>query len=845
MKISVKVKMAVLAVGIVIFLSIMGGVTLYGGRSVRQSTNITESQVAKFNLVRAIKLKQTELMLAGMNAMVDRDEGAVSENRMAIIEDASAFLVDRCEQLQQAVEEGQARQEAVAVTEVMQRMTRKIKEDMPRLIKENAARKKAVEDEFVDLDTRSNRLGFLVKNKLKTLLNVFHYRKDEVGEEAISGMRLSLDRLRLTLLEAFLDRDKGKLSDKHTAIIKMETDSLGKAVESFTIADASAREKNLLEALNKAVTELVTLARQELPALVAKGAAEKASMQAAFDEFNGGVKGDADRINGQLQAILEAFEAKTRQANIDLHAALDRTETWSLAAFLAAMVTLLPLLAYVTISIVRPLGKAVAYSRGIAKGDFGMKLDVRQQDEIGELCSAMTGITGVLQDIAGRIRATSNSVLKGDLRVTVPTEGLEGEFRNLAESTNQCTGSYLHYMDAMPLPLMAINNDYEIIYFNKAASDLAGFDKPEDYYRKVKCREVFKTADCNTANCACTRAMAELRAVTAETDAHPGGADMEIKYVGIPIRDEDGTACGAFEIIMDQTDIIRMQRQMDDLAERASAISAKLAESSRELNSRIDQANHGAEIQSGRAMETATAMEQMNATVLEVASSASQAAQNASQTMDKAMEGSEGTGKVVAAIGRLHAQTQILKEDMVTLGREAEAIGTVIDVITDIADQTNLLALNAAIEAARAGTAGRGFAVVADEVRKLAEKTMGATTEVNKAIGAVQESCSRNVRSTDAAAQAVDESTALAGEAGETLRLIVEYAGDSSSQIQSIAAASEEQSATAEQISQSTDEMSRISQETGETMRKAAAVVAEVDEMIQSLDGLISQMVKQ
>ena len=120
--------------------------------------------------------------------------------------------------------------------------------------------------------------------------------------------------------------------------------------------------------------------------------------------------------------------------------------------------------------------------------------------------------------------------------------------------------------------------------------------------------------------------------------------------------------------------------------------------------------------------ETATAMEEMNATVLEVAKNASQAAGTSDGARQKAQEGSGIVGRVVTDIAQVQKQSQALKQDMEGLGKQAEGIGHIMNVISDIADQTNLLALNAAIEAARAGDAGRGFAVVADEVRKLAKR---------------------------------------------------------------------------------------------------------------------------
>ncbi|GHV54337.1 hypothetical protein FACS1894206_06890 [Deltaproteobacteria bacterium] len=147
--------------------------------------------------------------------------------------------------------------------------------------------------------------------------------------------------------------------------------------------------------------------------------------------------------------------------------------------------------------------------------------------------------------------------------------------------------------------------------------------------------------------------------------------------------------------------------------------------------------SHGAEMQRARVESTASAMTEMNSTVMEVARNAGQASEQSEKTKDKANDGAELVNQVVKAINLVNKISGVLQTNMQELGAQAESIGGVMNVISDIADQTNLLALNAAIEAARAGEAGRGFAVVADEVRKLAEKTMSATQEVGGSITAI------------------------------------------------------------------------------------------------------------
>jgi methyl-accepting chemotaxis protein len=283
---------------------------------------------------------------------------------------------------------------------------------------------------------------------------------------------------------------------------------------------------------------------------------------------------------------------------------------------------------------------------------------------------------------------------------------------------------------------------------------------------------------------------------------------------------------------------------MLEAAGEADQVASQVEAASQELSARVEQAGRGSELQAVRLGETATAMEEMNATVLEVAKNASQAAESSDAARRKAKDGEDMVTQLVSGIGEVRDQALDLRENMNSLGEKAQGIGRVIGVINDIADQTNLLALNAAIEAARAGEAGRGFAVVADEVRKLAEKTMVATREVGEAIESVQAGARDNVARVDATVRAVQRVTDLAGQSGQALREIVELVDAASDQVRSIATASEEQSAASEEINRAVDEINRVSTETAQSMHDSVRTVMALagqshvlTDLIQSLRG--------
>jgi methyl-accepting chemotaxis protein len=282
-------------------------------------------------------------------------------------------------------------------------------------------------------------------------------------------------------------------------------------------------------------------------------------------------------------------------------------------------------------------------------------------------------------------------------------------------------------------------------------------------------------------------------------------------------------------------DILNAAQQLESVVEIVTS-------ASEQLSAQIEQSSRGAEEQAHRIGETATSMEEMNATVLEVARNASSAASTADQAKIKAEEGSKVVSQVVYGIEEVQKQSLEMKNDIGNLGKQAEGIGQILNVISDIADQTNLLALNAAIEAARAGEAGRGFAVVADEVRKLAEKTMTATKEVGEAIRGIQAGTRKNIDNVERSGKNIEEVTKLANTSGDSLKEIVSLAEVTTDQIRSIATASEEQSSASEEINHSIEDVSRVSSETADAMRQSAQAVGELANQAQVLKRLIEEM---
>ncbi|MGP3789030.1 MULTISPECIES: methyl-accepting chemotaxis protein [Pseudomonas] len=234
-------------------------------------------------------------------------------------------------------------------------------------------------------------------------------------------------------------------------------------------------------------------------------------------------------------------------------------------------------------------------------------------------------------------------------------------------------------------------------------------------------------------------------------------------------------------------------------------------------------------------------MQEMSATVQEVARNAEHASQAASTADDQAAQGDKVVTEAIAQIERLASEVNRSSEAMVSLQQESHKIGSVMDVIKAVAEQTNLLALNAAIEAARAGEAGRGFAVVADEVRGLAQRTQKSTEEIEELVAGLQSGTHRVASSLQSSCNLTESTVALARNAGVALHNITGSVSNIEAMNQQIAAASEQQSAVAEEISRSLVSVRDIADQAAAGSEQTAASSLELARLGNQLQTLVSR----
>jgi methyl-accepting chemotaxis protein len=265
----------------------------------------------------------------------------------------------------------------------------------------------------------------------------------------------------------------------------------------------------------------------------------------------------------------------------------------------------------------------------------------------------------------------------------------------------------------------------------------------------------------------------------------------------------------------------------------------QLASSAQSLSAVTEQTNLEVSSQKEETEQVATAMNQMTATVHDVARNAEEAAQAAQTADGKVESGQQVVRQSMARIEQLADSATSASSSIESLSAEIQNIGTVLSVIKSVAEQTNLLALNAAIEAARAGEQGRGFAVVADEVRALAKRTQQSTEEIERLVSALRSAAQSSVQQIQNSGELVKLAVSDALQTESALGSIAAAVSLIQQMNQQIAAAAEEQSSVAEEINRSVTSIRASADQSSLAMQGNAASSIELAQLGVELKGMV------
>jgi methyl-accepting chemotaxis protein/ABC-type oligopeptide transport system substrate-binding subunit len=324
----------------------------------------------------------------------------------------------------------------------------------------------------------------------------------------------------------------------------------------------------------------------------------------------------------------------------------------------------------------------------------------------------------------------------------------------------------------------------------------------------------------------------EQLASTESTSASVTQIDQSINSVRTSMEDLSANAEET------STSILQMSASIEEVSRIADTLSEFVEQTSsaiEEMVASINEVATNTESFSSFAIETASSMVEMNATTDEIGKSAKQSAELARYVKDAANEGRNAVGGTVDGMRKIQQAVEEAKSALADLAERSQEIGEIVRVIDEIAGQTNLLALNAAIIAAQAGERGKGFAVVADEIRDLSERTSVSTDEIRTLIENVQRGVSRAAEQMNISSDRVADGVGLTARASTVLEKILDLTDRSTSSIQEIARATEEQTrgsaaatAAIEEVTKMVQQTAAATQQQSQTSRKIGEQAAMV-----------------
>ena len=442
-------------------------------------------------------------------------------------------------------------------------------------------------------------------------------------------------------------------------------------------------------------------------------------------------------------------------------------------------------------------------ARQISQGELHQHINVRARDELGRLNQAFQAMTSYMQTIAH----TANQIADGKIQQIAQPKSS----RDVMGGAFYAMGQYLQRIAALAHKIA--EGDLRQSITLKSSEDLLG-----SAFHKMTTSLALLIQQIKH----------EVQAIGKTSQASAQRAEQDMKMIEEVLSSTEETS----------SSMMQMQASVEEVSGNMSVLSRSIentVSSIEEMNMSIKQIAANTKGLSDAAQETFGVVQAIGETIERLVKTANLAEYSSQETSDSANVGQTAVRDIIDGMKVIQRVVSTSAETINVLGSRSREIGSVVDVISDIADQTSLLSLNASIIAAQAGEHGRGFAVVAQEVKELANRSLSSAHEIGQLIKGVQTELQKAVQSIEEGRQAVENGVIRANRGGDALEAILSSVRKTLEFIAENARIAEEQSALSEQVGQYMETVltmvNEIARATSEQQKGSAQVTEAVEQM--------------